>query len=105
MFGKTAKKAKLLNDYVKIVPKNCSPNFCEKVATNLTAQICFKSSLDCVNNFSEKFFCSNFSKVTAKKTKLFKFLGKMLPKKLYGTKFCRAWRVGASLPTHQASTY
>ena len=45
MFGKTAKKAKLLNDYVKIVPKNYGPNFCKKVATNLTAQICFKSSL------------------------------------------------------------
>ena len=45
MFGKTAKKAKLLNGYVKIVPKNYRPNLCEKVATNLTAQICFKSSL------------------------------------------------------------
>ena len=42
---KNCQKAKLLNDYVKIVPKNCSPNFCKKVATNLTAQICFKSSL------------------------------------------------------------
>ena len=45
MFGKTAKKAKLLNHYVKIAPKNYRPNLCEKVATNLTAQICFKNRL------------------------------------------------------------
>ena len=52
MFRKTAKKAKSLNDYVKIVPKNYRPNLCEKVASNLTAQICFKSSL----RFCESFF-------------------------------------------------
>ena len=54
MFGKTAKKAKLLNDYVKIAPKKLFPNLCEKVATNLTTQICFKSSLRFCENFFQK---------------------------------------------------
>ena len=45
MFGKTAKKAKLLNGYVKIAPQKLLLECLQKVATNLTAQICFKSSL------------------------------------------------------------
>ena len=35
----------------KLPPKNYRPNFCKKVATNLTAQNCFKSSLRFCENF------------------------------------------------------
>ena len=38
MFGKTAKKAKLLSDYVKIVSEKLLPKSLKKVATNLTAK-------------------------------------------------------------------
>ena len=88
MFGKTAKKAKLLNDYVKIAQKNYRPNLCKKVATNLTAQNCFKSRQRFCEQFFRKILLFEFSKVIAKKTKLLKLLRKMFPKKLCVTKFC-----------------
>ena len=42
-----------------------------------------------MNNFFEKFYCSNFSKVTAKTTKLVKFLRKMLPKNFVAQNFVK----------------
>ena len=61
-------------------PKNLiyCPNLCKKVATHFLPKSVLKVAQDFVNNFSEILYCSNFSQITAIRTKLLKFLRKML---------------------------
>ena len=91
MFGKNFQKARFQNDYAKLSPKNliyCPNLFSKKVASNLTAQICFKSSL----RYCEKFFQKSvllefFQNYCLKKLNCSSFCAKCFPKKFMAQNF------------------